>query len=464
MPLTYGRGVTTAARLALAAALAGTAACGDDLVPDGGCGAGRHAVCGGWLRDPEGRAVVLRGVNLASVHKHAPYTDDFTPADYARLHGWGFRSLRFVVTWAAIEPAPGVYDDAYLDWVAERMRWAHDAGLTVVLDMHQDVYGEGFGYDGAPRWTCAESYYAAFAPREPWLVNYTDPNVLACFDHLWTDDALQASFAAMWRHVAARLADQPAIIGFDPLNEPHWGTHGVATFEVEALQPFYDRVIAAVRAEAPWVVFAEPSSARNAGFGTQLAPFAVPDVVYAPHMYDPMAEVTGAFDDARRAALLATAADLAGEAARLGVPLWIGEYGGIATSTAIGAYMDAAYDGAAAAFAGSTYWSYDRGGGYGLLDDAGDEIAALVDAVARPYPAAIAGEPLAWRYDEDARALEVSWRPDPAVAAPTVLIAPARAYPDGVDVTCAGCAVERAGDEIRIRTTAAEAIAILRPR
>ena len=35
--------------------------------------------------------------------------------------------------------------------VAERLCWAHDAGLVAVLDMHEDIYGEGFGFDGAPR-------------------------------------------------------------------------------------------------------------------------------------------------------------------------------------------------------------------------------------------------------------------------------------------------------------------------
>ena len=130
-------------------------ACGDDRPAP--CGGDRHAVCGNQLLDAERRSIVLRGVNLAGAHKSAPYTDPFTPGDYAQLHAWGFRSLRFLITWAAVEPTQGTYDDAYLDWVAERMQWARDAGLTVVLDMHQDVYGEGFGFDGAPRWTCDES-------------------------------------------------------------------------------------------------------------------------------------------------------------------------------------------------------------------------------------------------------------------------------------------------------------------
>jgi endoglycosylceramidase len=152
------------------------------------------------------------------------------------------------------------------------MQWANDAGLTVVLDMHQDVYGEGFGFGGAPKWTCDTQFYDAFVPRDNWLLNYSDSNVLACYDHLWTSPELHASFAAMWGHVASRLAAEPAIVGFDPINEPHWGTYPVAMFEVDRLQPFYRRVVDAVRPRAPWILFAEPASSRNLGFATKLAP------------------------------------------------------------------------------------------------------------------------------------------------------------------------------------------------
>ena len=70
-----------------------------------------------------------------------------TPTAYAR--DWGMNAVRLLTTWAAVEPEQGVYDEAYLDALAERLDWAKDAGLHVVLDMHQDVYGEGFGFDGA---------------------------------------------------------------------------------------------------------------------------------------------------------------------------------------------------------------------------------------------------------------------------------------------------------------------------
>jgi endoglycosylceramidase len=444
------------------AVLASLAGCGDNEAPP--CRGGYH-VCRQQLRDGDGRALILRGVNLAGSHKQAPYTDPFTPADYAQLHAWGFRAIRYLIVWAAVEPTQGHYDDAYLDRVATHLRWAHDAGLGVILDMHQDVYGEGFGFDGAPRWTCDEAYYKAFVPRDPWSLNYTDPNVLACVDHLWTDLPTRHALALAWRHVAERLGDQPAVIGFDPLNEPHWGTAPVPSFERDRLRPFYDDAIAEVRAVAPWVVFAEPSSSRNLGFATRLAPFDVPDVVYAPHLYDPSAELAGHFDPAARDSFLAIATDLRADADRLGLPLWIGEYGGIGADPQIGAYMDAAYDGAAAALGGTTYWAFDRGGGYAMLDPQGHEVTPIIDAIVRPYPVAVAGDPIDWAYDDAGRVLTVSWRPDPTVTAPTVIVTPARVYPDGVTVDCGGCAVEVGDGEVHLGPVAgAVAHATIAPR
>ena len=169
-----------------------------------GCGkaAPRWHVAGGFLRAPDGRAVILRGVNLSGTQKNAPYLDDKSAGDYARVRtDWGMNAIRFVMTWSAVEPDEGRYDDAYLDAIAARMQWADAAGLAVVLDMHEDVYGEGFGFDGAPRWTCEQARYDAFMPQMPWFVNTLDPNVEACVDGFYTRADLQA---ALRRGVAAR--------------------------------------------------------------------------------------------------------------------------------------------------------------------------------------------------------------------------------------------------------------------
>ena len=42
-------------------------------------------VDGGFLRAPDGRAAILRGMNLSGTQKNAPYLDDKQEADYARV-------------------------------------------------------------------------------------------------------------------------------------------------------------------------------------------------------------------------------------------------------------------------------------------------------------------------------------------------------------------------------------------
>lgn len=435
----------TRALLVLAAVAAG---CGDNLAPPPLCTGGWH-VCAGHLRDASGRAVILRGMNVGK--KAPPYLDFHGPADLARMRAdWGMNAMRFYLPWAAVEPSPGAYDDAYLAEVRARLDWAAAAGVDVVLDLHQDVYGEGFGFDGAPRWTCDESRYAAFVPVEPWPLNYLDANVKACFDELWNDPAKGQAHAAAWRHVAARLGDHPAVIGFDVINEPHWGSHDLFSFERDRLQAFYDRDVGAVRAVAPhWVAFLEPAASRNFGIPTTLAPFDYPDVVYAPHAYDSAAEQAQGFDPARRQAFIDNIAALRAEAEGLGAALWIGEYGGLGTDPGIGAYLDAAYDGAAAVAASSMYWEYSRGGGYAPLAADGTEVTAITDAIVRPYPARIAGAPVSWTHDEVGRTLTLRYQPDLRIAAPTELIVPPR-ISTAPRVRCRGCRAEVVGDVVRV--------------
>ena len=413
---------------------------------------GAWHVCGRQLRDADGRSAVLRGANLSGHHKWAPYVSFHQPEDYVRLRAdWGLNSIRFLMVWAAIEPEPGVYDEAYLDEVALRLQWAREAGLLVVLDMHQDLYGEGFiGGDGAPPWTCDAAHYDAFVPRDPWFLGYQDENVIACVDGFWTSEALQASYAAAWRHVAARFAAEPAVIGFDVMNEPHWGSYSIWSFEADRLQPLHERVVAEVRAEAPgWIAFLEPSASRNGGFPTGLATPLPPDIVYAPHSYDFDAESGDGFDPARRQPLIDNAAALADEAVLLGAALWVGEYGGQADHPGIAEYMDAQYDAFGAVAASSAYWDYDRGG-YGLLDADGNEQTELLDVIARPYPERVAGDPLSWSFDEATSTFEFSYTPDPSIDAPTEIAVPARAYPAGFAVSCGGCAYEMATGGVTI--------------
>ncbi len=402
--------------------------------------AGTFHVHAGFVRDPDGRAFVMRGVNLAGSHKNTPYFGFHQPADYARLvTDFGFNSIRFLVVWAAIEPTKGTYDDAYLDEVGKRIDWAADAGLTVVVDMHQDLYGEGFNGDGAPKWTCDEARYKAFVPKTPWALSYTDPNMVACYDGFWNSAELKSHYVEAWRRLAKKVAKKSAIIGVDPMNEPFWGSTG-SEFEETKLVPLYADVMTAVRAEAPtWIAFAEPSSAHNLGLGTRIESFPFGNVAYSPHSYDASAETGAPFGPSGHDNLIQTIRSFADEAATMGAAIWIGEYGGMVNDT-VDVYMDAEYAGAGSIAASQMYWAYDRDdGGYSLLATDGTEKHKITDAVVRPYPDRTAGDPIEWSFDAKTSTFSFSYRPNRAIAKPTEISVPTRTYPKGYVTSCGGC-------------------------
>jgi endoglycosylceramidase len=400
---------------------------------------------GGFIRDADGRAVIMHGANIAGANKTAPYWDGKTQADWQRARDdWGFNAARLLVVWAAIEPQRGVYDDAFLDAVATRVEWAAKANMLVVLDMHEDVYGEGFGFDGAPRWTCDASHYANFKPIEPWFLNSLDADVTACVDGFWRSDDLHAHYKEAWRRLGARLAGYDNVVGFDAINEPYWGSVNILDFESTELQPFYEELVPAVRTAAPtWLAFLEPSAARNLGGSSRLAPFTFDGVVYAPHSYDRDAESGKGFDPAHRDALLANVASLAAEARGLSAALWIGEYGSPGGAPGITEYMTAQYDAAGAAAAGNMVWSYDASANYGLLNPDGTEKASLLGVVVRPYPERVAGDPVSYAFDAATKTFTLTYHAQPGITAPTILSIAPRLYPAGFAVDCGGCAAQK---------------------
>src|SRR5690606_32458456 len=189
-----------------------------------------------FITDEQGRALILHGINVSSSTKDDPLRMPWVePDDVARLaRDFGFNHVRFLLQWDALEPEPGEYDEAYLDRVAERMRWFEEAGILVVLDMHQDVYGkydsEGrlLGYDGAPPWAFLSDGLPGERGPGAWFCDYLDPAVMRAFNNFWNYDdrypelqaydahpELQDAYAAAWAHVAERFRDDPAVLGYD---------------------------------------------------------------------------------------------------------------------------------------------------------------------------------------------------------------------------------------------------------
>jgi hypothetical protein len=133
---------------------------------------------GSWITDAAGRKILMKGLNLAGTSKlpSQPDGSSYRPeslgdpenvsflgrpfplaeADehYDRIAAWGFRFLRFLVSWEAIEhDGPGVYDREYLDYLEAVVSKAGEHGLGIWIDPHQDAWSRWTGGDGAPAWT-----------------------------------------------------------------------------------------------------------------------------------------------------------------------------------------------------------------------------------------------------------------------------------------------------------------------
>ncbi|KAF9416370.1 hypothetical protein BGZ94_010243 [Podila epigama] len=198
----------------------------------------------------------------------------------ARLRHWGFRMIRWVITWEAIEhQAPGVYDKEFLDYTVLALLKAKEYGFKVMIDFHQDVWSRFSGGSGAPLWTLhlagldphhfaatrAAAVHNTLAPGEPllrmvWLTNYYKLACATMFTLFYAgkllapkctfengvniQDYLQQHFlgaiSAMVDVIhqckdpvtGENLLEDSVVIGYDSWNEPSCGWIGLERLDV----------------------------------------------------------------------------------------------------------------------------------------------------------------------------------------------------------------------------------------
>jgi len=304
-----------------------------------------HAVRGADARivDDHGDEVLLRGVNVNSLGDYFQANPAYkttipvTDADWSAMSAAGFDVVRLLISWSRLEPTRGHIDQAYLDEIHAAVAAAARHGIWSVIDMHQDAWGKyvasppgkacpadsepGIGWDGAPEWatiTDGADTCAAAGVRE------LAPAVMHAFDHFYADtDGIQTELVEAWAAVATSFAGDPAVAGYDLLNEPNWGTDQDSAGA--KLGAFYQRAVTAIRGAEkaaggfshivffePVVLFPTPSSLPPA------ATVSDPNMVFAPHNYH------GSIDGGTPEQGFA---DDAAAAARYGTTFWIGEYG-----------------------------------------------------------------------------------------------------------------------------------------
>ncbi len=176
--------------------------------------------------------IVFKGKNDESVVGGREYTRAFTQQQFTALKDKGINLIRFGIVWDAIEHTMGEYNEAYLAWVEETLDMCKAAGISVYLDMHQDLYSRIFD-GGAPEWatlTDGAPHIEGDLWSEAYLVSQA---VNKAYRNFWENKeteagkGLQEHYEQLWEHVLRRIGQHDAVVGYDFLNEPFPGKHSL---------------------------------------------------------------------------------------------------------------------------------------------------------------------------------------------------------------------------------------------
>ncbi|WWD15903.1 hypothetical protein CI109_100327 [Kwoniella shandongensis] len=212
-----------------------------------------------------------------------PFPVEEADVHLRRLKAWGFTTIRYLVTWEALEHAgPGKYDEAYIDYTIDVLRKCREHGFRVFISPHQDVFSRFTSGSGAPYWVlqaiglnprrihqtgsavvhqcyAKEGYggeegikAVAEGTLEEWpdMIWNTNLNRLAarhCFTMFFASETfapkckiddvpvgqwLRDHFNEAYGRLADRFRDaggvlDDCVIGWDSMNEPHEGFVGI---------------------------------------------------------------------------------------------------------------------------------------------------------------------------------------------------------------------------------------------
>lgn len=442
---------------------------------------------GRWITDAEGRVVVLHGVNLVAKRApHLPSDAGFGPDDAGYLASEGFNTLRLGFDYAAVEPAPDAYDDAFVAAIDAEVEAAGLSGLFVLADVHQDMFTDRFQGNGLPDWMAIDDGQPN-APLVGFPGNYFFGNAALrrSFDNWWANvdgpdgDPLQAHYAEGLRRLAAAMADNTRLLGYDVFNEPWPGTPwpgcnapdgcaGPGEFDATLLSDFSDRAISGIRAGDPThLAFYEPNLIFDYGAPTGHRDPADARTALSFHNYC-QSEGAGGDTSTCGAEEQKVFENAIAHAGATGSAPLMTEFG--ATDTT--ATMERLAAAADRNMVGWQYWTYSNvfaGNDFlptSLIEDMDmpptpDNIKQpAMDVLARPYPQVVAGTPRSWSWDGAAKLFRLEYGTTGPTGrsfgggSETDVFVPARHFPGGYAVAAAGAEVVSApGARItRLRT------------
>jgi endoglycosylceramidase len=436
---------------------------------------------GRWLVDPQGRVVLLHGVNM--VWKRDPFyppnsPEGFVAADAQWLADHGFNSARIGTLWVGVTPhAPGQVDADYLNKWDRVVQLLAAQKIWMLFDFHQDQMSPEYQGEGVPEWA-VEPLKGPFNNLPPPMFgfpfNYFTPQVSELFDNLWAEKGMVwDGFRDAWMAVAAKWKDQSYHMGYDLMNEPWAGMEypaciflfgvGCPDSDRNEIQPFFEHAITGIRTvDAKNIVWMESQLlAGGTGNPTGLGPVTgETQLGYSFHNYCPLNAlfqaaqlglITGSLpfdtcesfennvmDQARATAERMNAVELMTE---------FGASDDLALIRRVTAQADAR-------LVGWHYWHYKNwqdpttqsqgSGAQGMFADDADLATVKVDKLRlleRTYPQATAGIPVELSFNPDTAEFSYRYTPRASATAPTEIYVPALHYPQGYVTTVTGASV-----------------------
>ena len=263
-----------------------------------------------FILDKHGRYSIFHGGNVVvKLPPYLPILDKFdyqyslnTPHDLETMKRLGFNSVRLGVIWEAVEKAPGVYDDEYLDKVEQIINTLGENGIYTMVDAHQDVFSRQFCGEGVPYFYVNEMGYdkkcdASALTRILDFVgvcktiedfnfrfdenglpliedcvthNFQDYHFIAGFSSAYRNfyenrANIQDKFVEFWKKVVTRFKDNEYILGYDLWNEPAPGgpMEDIKSFipgrpDIKDILPVYRKVDTELRKIKPnYILFFE---------------------------------------------------------------------------------------------------------------------------------------------------------------------------------------------------------------
>ncbi len=399
--------------------------------------------------DSSGRQVILRGVNAGMRSKMPPFypfdpEPDFKTAlsRYTEvIDSLGANVVRLLMIYEAAEPVRGQYNNEYLSIYDSMVEAFAERGIRVIVDSHQDVFSRRFCGDGFPDWAIPERFRDMDHRSDCrlWEARYFSNPVARSFDRFWSnEDGVQDNYVELFRMLAERYKDQPAVIGFEPMNEPFpgwWGLSHYTSWHEEQLYPMYEKVAKAVHSADPrYLVFIDICPLENTGmWKTEREKPDISNLVLAPHYYDlgylGLASSPGGDIETMRKGLskhMRWARDWV-------IPVLVSEYGVSMQRNDAGSYIQKLYSVFDRMHLSGTIWEASMSDTLwnfrqkNIIEPDG-EVKPAAYNIDRPCPRAVSGVIEKFSFDAQTKTFELSWTEAPDADSPTRIYLPPRIY------------------------------------